>query len=223
MTTVDQAGLISRIVNPRRQDASVLLGELGFADIPSQEQVLHDIEAKLLLPPTGFPEHLLSTYQITWDRELCVPSLLSLGPSPPPTSVSFVRAGLEGRIIGYTETPNKHSTTGLTSTSINRTPAPAQNFVRGRSGYVPFLPGGLDDIIKSGENERSPVNKKRLREVAPGLSRGIRLPGELDNKNLGLDVVGTEEGEEQFKEQVCSLSLRPSSKNFCPRGDYRLA
>jgi len=64
MTTVDQAGLISRIVNPRRQDASVLLGELGFADIPSQEQVLHDIEAKLLLPPTGFPEHLLSTYQM---------------------------------------------------------------------------------------------------------------------------------------------------------------
>lgn len=208
MTTANQAALISRIVNPRQEDMSALLEELGLAGLPPREQTFQDIEAKLLLPPTGFPEHLLSTYQITWDRDFHVPSLLSSELSPPPTSVSFVRAGLEGRIVGHTETPIKRNTTGLTSTSINRTPAPAQNFVRGKSGYVPFLPGGLDNIIEPGEKKSSSVNNKQLREVAPGLSRGIRLPWEVENSILDLDVVGLEEGiEERFKEQAIAVPL----------------
>jgi len=52
------------------------------------------------------------------------------------------------------------------------------------------------------------VNNKQLREVAPGLSRGIRLPGEVENSILDLDVVGLEEEiEERFKEQVCSACI----------------
>lgn len=52
------------------------------------------------------------------------------------------------------------------------------------------------------------MNNKQLREVAPGLSRGIRLPGEVENSILDLDVVGLEEGiEERFKEQVCSACI----------------
>lgn len=208
MTTENPAKLISQIVNPRQEDTPVLLDELGLAGPASQEQVLQDIESKLLLPPTGFPEHLLSTYQITWNREFSVPSLLNLEPSPPPTSVSFVRAGLEGRIVGYSETPNRRSTTGLTSTSINRAPAPAQNFVRGKSGYVPFLPGGLDDIVASIKPGDPSANDKQLRKVAPGLSRGIRLPGEIEDEILDLDIDETGEVvEELFEEQVNGITL----------------
>ncbi|KAJ3551432.1 hypothetical protein NP233_g13083 [Leucocoprinus birnbaumii] len=208
MTTEKQADILSHIVNPRQEDAFALLDELGLAGPPSREQVLQNIESKLLLPPTGFPEHLLSTYQIAWDHELSVPSLLSFEPSPPPTSVSFIRAGLEGRIVGYSETPNKRNTTGLTSTSINRAPAPAQNFVRGKSGYVPFLPGGLDDIVAPSKSGEDSVNSKLLRKVAPGLSRGIRLPGEEEDDVLDLNIDETGEGvEEPLEEQANGITL----------------
>jgi hypothetical protein len=38
-----------------------------------------------------------------WEQQLSVPSLLAFEPSPPPTSLSFVRTGLDGRVTGYTE------------------------------------------------------------------------------------------------------------------------
>lgn len=60
------------------------------------------------------------------------------------------------------------------------------------------------------------MDNKQLREVAPGLSRGIRLPGEVENKILDLDVVGSEEGiKERFKEQVCPACIFiPISRTF---------
>jgi len=64
VATANQAALISRIVNPRQEDMSALLEELGLAGLPPREHIFQDIEAKLLLPPTSFPEHLLSTYQM---------------------------------------------------------------------------------------------------------------------------------------------------------------
>jgi len=60
------------------------------------------------------------------------------------------------------------------------------------------------------------MNNKHLREAAPGLSRGIRLLGEVENKIFNLDIVGSEEGvEERFKEQVCSTCIFiPISRTF---------
>jgi antiviral helicase SKI2 len=68
--------------------------------------------------------------------------------------------------------------TGLTSTSIDRAPGPSKNFVRGKSGYVPFWPGGLESLLPEREDENGEVEAKGLRVIAPGLSRGLRLPGE---------------------------------------------
>lgn len=64
MDSAKQASLISRIVNPRKENAAIFLDELGLAGPPSREQVYQDIESKLLLPPAGFPRRLLSTYQV---------------------------------------------------------------------------------------------------------------------------------------------------------------
>ena len=38
--------------------------------------------------------------------------------------------------------------TATTSTSISRAPAPATSFVRGKSGFIPFQPGGLEDTFE---------------------------------------------------------------------------
>lgn len=68
MDTAKQVDIITHIVKPRREGAAVFLNELGLVGHPPQEQVYQDIESKLLLPPTGFPKHLLPTYQVYDDN-----------------------------------------------------------------------------------------------------------------------------------------------------------
>ncbi|KAG1774053.1 ATP-dependent RNA helicase [Suillus placidus] len=169
--------VMDQILNPQREDADLILDDLGLAGFPTRDKVHQEIEAKLLLPPDRIPEHWLSTYQITWQPEISIQSLLTSEPSPPPTSLTFLRAGLEGRVIGYAETPNAPVSTALTSTSMDRAPAPVANFVRGKSGYVPFKPGGLDDVILAAkQTTAAPI--KGLRTIPPGFSRGLRLSGD---------------------------------------------
>ncbi|KAH9950987.1 antiviral helicase, partial [Amylocystis lapponica] len=179
MDSAKHRHILDQILDPRPETAAQLLSELGLSGLPSREQVHREIEEKLLLPKDKLPDHWLPRYQIHWDHEVSVPSLLSLEPSPAPTSLAFVRTGLEGRVTGYTEVSNPRIATGLTSTSLDRAPGPSTNFVRGKSGYVPFWPGGLDNVLK----ETDVVNDLHegsigLKTVAPGLSRGLRLSGD---------------------------------------------
>ena len=71
--------------------------------------------------------------------------------------------------------------------------------MRGKSGHVPFWPGGLDDLSADPSNSKSV--SKGLRTVPPGFSRGLRLPGEVndDHELLAIDSESPEildEGEE---------------------------
>lgn len=69
--------------------------------------------------------------------------------------------------------------TGLTSTSFDRAPAPVGTFVRGKSGYVPFWPGGLDDVILNPDLVSSDKERDNaLKTIPPGFTRGLRLPGD---------------------------------------------
>jgi len=79
--------------------------------------------------------------------------------------------------------------TGLTSTSLSRAPGPSKNFVRGKSGYVPFWPGGLEDLAVDGLSTRV-ANSKDLKTIPPGFSRGLRFPGESieDDEITSIDV-----------------------------------
>ncbi|KAJ4485612.1 antiviral helicase [Lentinula aciculospora] len=159
-------------------DVKLLLEQLGLAQLPSRKEVFKEIEEKLLLPQENLPPHWLAKYQIQWERDVSIPSLLPLNPSPAPTTLSFVRAGLEGRVTGYVETPQPNILNGLTSTSLDRAPGPSKNFVRGKSGYVPFWPGGLDvqaDPVISLELSDS---QKGLKILPPGFTRGLHLPGD---------------------------------------------
>ncbi|KZV67653.1 antiviral helicase [Peniophora sp. CONT] len=166
------------IVHPESENAPKLLDALGLADVPSRERVHREIEQRLLLPQEKLPEDWLPRYQEHWETELSVPFLLSLAPAPAPTVLSLVRGGLGGRVTGYTESLAPPVVTGLTSTAIDRAPGPSKNFVRGKSGYVPFWPGGLEALLPEAEDEDGVGEPKGLRTVAPGLSRGLRLPGD---------------------------------------------
>ena len=62
---------------------------------------------------------------------------------------------------------------------MDRAPGPASAFVRGKSGYVPFQPGGLDEVLLSStQNSFSEELVKGLKTIPPGFSRGLRLAGE---------------------------------------------
>ncbi|KAG6851342.1 hypothetical protein H0H93_005740 [Arthromyces matolae] len=141
-----------------------------------------------------------------WESEISIPDLLTLEPSPPPTTLSFVRTGLSGRVTGYVETPNPRVLTGRTSSSLDRAPAPSKTFVRGKSGYVPFWPGGLEDpLVNTPDEGFGQQSVKGLRTIAPGLSRGLRLPGdEIDDEELlALDnVTGPQSPDREIAEET---------------------
>ncbi|KAJ7750230.1 antiviral helicase [Mycena metata] len=177
-----QQELIESIIGPASRDG--ILNDLGLVGLPSRQHVHREIEEKLLLPQEALPEHWLPSYQVHWNSSLSIPSLLAFTPSPPPTNVSFIRTGLNGRVTGHVEIPNVRASTGLTSTSLDRTPGPTKNFVRGRSGYVPFWPGGLEDAAISGSRSSA-----GLKTIPPGFTRGLRLSEEADENLLALDGV----------------------------------
>ncbi|KAI0783389.1 antiviral helicase [Abortiporus biennis] len=171
--------ILDDILHPRHERAEEILDEIGLAKLPSRQQIYDEIEEKLLLPKDKLPSHWLPTYQIHWDHEIPIPELLTFEPSPPPTSLAFVRSGLHGRVVGYKEVSNPKQTSGLTSTSLERAPGPSNNFVRGKSGYVPFWPGGMDDIIKeSATIVDLDDSSQGLRSIPPGFTRGLKFPGD---------------------------------------------
>jgi len=102
------------------KDSLQLLAPLGLNTVPSREQTYREIEERLLLPKETLPEDWLSKYQVWvyyttlfthwsdlrsryWNEQISIPSLLSLKPSPPPTSISFIRSGISGHVTGYSE------------------------------------------------------------------------------------------------------------------------
>jgi antiviral helicase SKI2 len=211
--------IIHQILSPTPENAEELLGEIGLGAIPSREHVHQEIDAKLLSPPDTLPDHWLSTYQIHWKPEPHIPSLLSFEPAPPPTSLSFVRTGLDGRVTGYAETPNPRVATALTSTSMDRAPGPVGAFVRGKSGYVPFQPGGLDEVLLSstqtGVSEETP---KGLRTIPPGFSRSLRLAGEEPEDEA---LAALEESlPSANRELVSVLSTNFPQKSKSPKSSY---
>lgn len=62
---------------------------------------------------------------------------------------------------------------------MERAPGPSTNFVRGKSGHVPFWPGGLEDITRD-DGESGGVNTLhgKMKNIPPGFTRGLNFDGE---------------------------------------------
>jgi antiviral helicase SKI2 len=80
---------------------------------------------------------------------------------------------------------------------MDRAPGAIGAFVRGKSGYIPFQPGGLDEVLLSStQSGISEESVKGLRTIPPGFLRGLRLAGE-----------------EPEDEVLTALGKSPSSEN----------
>lgn len=134
---------------------------LGLDGSPSKDKVKEDIESRFLNPPNSFPDHWLPLYQQTWNRKTNLNELTKSSLSAPSSKLSFQRAGLNGNIIGHSEVqiPISARENAKTSTSMLRAPGDASTFVRGKSGNVPFAPGGLDVVID--KNDGNFENKRK--------------------------------------------------------------
>ncbi|TIB36339.1 hypothetical protein E3P86_02521 [Wallemia ichthyophaga] len=170
-----------------------LLSELGVASLPSSAQIKDDIQSSFLQPP----KKLSSINYRTIPRQPNLRNLVQSDISAPSSKLSFQRAGLDGNIVGHTEVqiPITARENARTSTSIHRAPTDAASFVRGKSGNVPFAPGGLDVVKETvdmesrnkhgldGESAGTSVDlsKGGLRTAPPGFGRGLRFEGDESN------------------------------------------
>lgn len=69
-----------------------------------------------------------------------------------------------------------HEINAQNSTSMYREPAPSSSFVRGKSNFQPFQPGGFAMLEKGNDNQAKDVQliePEHLLVVPPGLTRGI--------------------------------------------------
>lgn len=90
--------------------------------------------------------------------------------------------------------------------------------MRGKSGYVPFWPGGLDNIKPVEDDTLEFVEgSSQLRTVAPGLSRGLRVPGQNQDE-IDLDVIGLRPNTRmplEDEDALVSLVIAPVSLSHC--------
>ncbi|PWZ02626.1 antiviral helicase [Testicularia cyperi] len=170
----------------------------------SSKDTLDSLVNEFLMPSASLSKSELSTYQTHWSRKPKLDHMLWAEPSTSLHSLEFVRAGLDGRIVGYREVSQTAAPLldSRSSASLTRKPASATNFVRGKSAYVPFAPGGLEHEVMKEEGtedqdgeadgaalqervasevremEESLQSGRGLRSLAPGLSRGFMDPNE---------------------------------------------
>ncbi|KAF8453615.1 NUC185 domain-containing protein [Terfezia claveryi] len=164
---------------------------------PSIEEQRQILEDDFLKPSHCFSAEWLNKLQHRWKEPTDYMSLMGLAPTMSRTVIRFTREGLEGRVSGYKEvTVPAQSITAKNSTSLLRKPAAKADMVRGKAGFFPFSPGGLD-IGKSNETAEEleqievafaeRVGADGLLQVPPGFTRGLMQP--------------KEEKEEQVEEQ----------------------
>ncbi len=63
------------------------------------------------------------------------------------------------------------------STSFNRDPSKASEFVRGNSSNVPFAPGGIPVVEVEPVEYLKELDLKNMSSIAPGLTRGLIFDG----------------------------------------------
>ncbi|KAH9825135.1 NUC185 domain-containing protein [Melampsora americana] len=156
------------------------------------------LNSRLLKPGPAVPKLWTSSRVTHWEgdpiisllQHQSISELLHCQPGQMSTSLEFVTAGLEGKVVGYRELskPSGPSMTAKTSSSLSREPASyTEDFVRGKSGYFPFTPGGLevgvelqpvnnqvesDELVETIEKGFE-SNRGGIRTIPPGFTRGL--------------------------------------------------
>ncbi|KAF9583911.1 hypothetical protein BGW38_008142 [Lunasporangiospora selenospora] len=178
------------------------------------EQIKQDIEREHLFPPTTFSiQWLNKSQELLDDRTPEFSTLFSLDPSVPESTIALkphnvygqrVSDGQDGfcnyyeRNLRTTHVVGSVASTSImtakNSTSFARAPAKRADFVRGKAGFFPFTPGGLDSEEIKGtsilEQEKNALgmddidiardivhdlslDSEGLLTIPPGLTRGL--------------------------------------------------
>ncbi|GAA5944452.1 SKI complex RNA helicase subunit SKI2 [Sporobolomyces koalae] len=193
-----------------------LLQELRVGSVPTRDEIRSELNREWLLPSRDGTKELDPTeWALNWTREADLRSLLHLEPTQPTTHLEFSSSGLSGTITGYKEVSAPSATrTALNSTSLERKPAAYQgSFVRGKSSYFPFRPGGLGDVALD-EPELEPdqldLATDRLERAFEKGRGGIRTipPGFTRGLDFGPQSQSAEEGA-LLEEQVEQVEIEP--------------
>ncbi|GAA5870547.1 hypothetical protein JCM8547_002045 [Rhodosporidiobolus lusitaniae] len=167
-----------------------LLTQLGVGASLTPERIRGELDDRFLLPSKdGRNELQAAEWAMHWNRPTDLRSLLHVDPTHPTTSLEFVSQGLSGDISGYREVSiTSAPRTALNSTSLERQPANyVGSFVRGKSSYFPFRPGGMGDaVLEEEENEGGDLLNGTeglekafekgyggIRTIPPGFTRGL--------------------------------------------------
>ncbi|KAI5778902.1 NUC185 domain-containing protein [Geopyxis carbonaria] len=197
---------------------------------PSEDEIRNALEDEFLTPSHSFSTEWLNKLQHRWDEPADYMSLMGIAPTMSRTVIRFTREGLEGKVTGYTEvTVPAHSITAKNSTSLLRKPASRADMVRGKAGFFPFSPGGVEagsaneraeelELAEQAMEEK--IGRDGLLRLAPGMSRGLRFDDEK------VDEVEQEVSGEDFKFGDVQPKRQPKGgvpKDKEPRGDKALS
>ncbi|KAF9207127.1 hypothetical protein BGZ49_001115 [Haplosporangium sp. Z 27] len=168
------------------------------------EQIKQDIEQEHLFPSNTFSTEWLNKCQEIFDRDQEFTTLLSMDPSPAESTIALephnvygVRGGYYEKnlrvthIVGTNAVASTSIMTASNSTSFARAPGKRSDFVRGKAGYFPFTPGGLDlEEIKGAsalEAEKNALGMDDV-DIARTIVEGLSLESEgLLTKPPGFD------------------------------------
>ncbi|KAH9459713.1 hypothetical protein MJO29_003679 [Puccinia striiformis f. sp. tritici] len=163
------------------------------------------LSERYLTPYHQLPPPWLSTQITHWDenplldlaRQESINEFLHTQPSPMTTHLEFVFAGLEGDVVDcvVSERPPGSCLTSKTSSSVIRQPANyTSDFIRGRSGNLPFQPGGLvssglaepvsDPTVNATDELEKDLESTRggIRTIPPGFTRGLDFGAQDGNE-----------------------------------------
>ncbi|KAF9340073.1 hypothetical protein BGZ91_003585 [Linnemannia elongata] len=158
------------------------------------DQIKQDIEREHLFPNNTFSTDWLNKCQELFDRDQEFTTLLAMDPSPAEATLALEPHNVHGQRGGYYEknlrtthlvgTSTVASTSIMTaknSTSFSRAPGKRTDFVRGKAGYFPFTPGGLDAQEIQGANileaERDALGMDDI-DIARNIVEGLSLDPE---------------------------------------------
>ncbi|KAG8788155.1 hypothetical protein FRC15_005856 [Serendipita sp. 397] len=192
------------ILDPSKGHGETLLERIGLNAIPSNEQLRAEIEDLMLTPKQDLLTNSLDQYQINWSHSLDVNDLFTLEPTLPSLKLTYRREGLDGEVTGIAETRVPKPLSAVNSTSMKRAPAAPNSFVRGKSGHVPFWPGGLDESLGLDELAFERPDGHGLQLIPPGFTRGLRLPGEVYEADLLNDI---DENSSQNRDELYATSM----------------
>ncbi|ANB12673.1 SKI complex RNA helicase subunit SKI2 [Sugiyamaella lignohabitans] len=92
--------------------------------------------------------------------------------------VKYKRSGLDGKIVGFEQViVNPQETNAKNSLRLDRQMGSKLDFVRGRAGFMPFAPGGIDTPEIPESNLILHRDADGLFDIPPGFSRGLKNEG----------------------------------------------